>query len=146
MYMICLLPDQAACCRIKHERDCKSQGQVGERILNEGLGSSKQNFWNEDQQREKKEDVEISQAEYVKKVLKRFNMLDAKPVNAPFGGHFQLSKAHTLMIEDEKALMSEVPYASAVGSLMYNMVCMRPDIAQVVGVVSRYIRDFGKEN
>jgi len=52
----------------------------------------------------------------VEKVLKRFNMSDAKPVNVPLRGHFKLSKAQTLMIEDEKALMSEVPYASVVGS------------------------------
>jgi hypothetical protein len=33
--------------------------------------------------------------------------------------------------------MSHVPYASAVGSLMYAMVCTRPDIAHAVGVLSR---------
>jgi len=30
--------------------------------------------------------------------------------------------------EAEKAYMSRVPYASAVGSLMYAMVCTRPDM------------------
>ncbi|RVW76573.1 Retrovirus-related Pol polyprotein from transposon TNT 1-94 [Vitis vinifera] len=35
--------------------------------------------------------------------------------------------------------MSKVPYASAIGSLMYAMVCTRPDIAHVVGVVSRFM-------
>jgi hypothetical protein len=35
--------------------------------------------------------------------------------------------------------MSRVPYVSAVGSLMYVMVCTRPDIAHVVGVLSRYM-------
>jgi len=45
--------------------------------------------------REKKRLLKISQAEYVEKVLKRFNMLDAKPVNVPLGGHFKLSKAHS---------------------------------------------------
>jgi len=50
-------------------------------------------------------------------------MADAKPVNVSLGGHFKLSEAQTLTTEDEKALMSEVPYASAVGSLMYAMVC-----------------------
>jgi len=68
-----------------------------------------------------------------------FNMSDAKLVNVLLGGHFNLSKAQTSIIEDEKALMSEVPYASAVGNLMYVMVCTRSDIAQIVGVVSRYI-------
>ena len=42
--------------------------------------------------------------------------------------------------------VSEVPYASAVGSLMYAMVCTRPDIAHVVGVVSRYMNNPGKEH
>ena len=42
--------------------------------------------------------------------------------------------------------MSWVPYASAVGSLMYAMVCTRPDIAYVVGVLSRYMSKPGKEH
>ena len=33
---------------------------------------------------------------------------------------------------------SRVPYASAVGSLMYVTMCTRPDICYVVGLVSRY--------
>ncbi|GJZ61269.1 retrotransposon protein, putative, ty1-copia subclass [Tanacetum coccineum] len=35
--------------------------------------------------------------------------------------------------------MSKVPYANAVGRLMYLMVCTRPDIAYAVSVVSRYL-------
>ncbi|GKE00686.1 retrotransposon protein, putative, ty1-copia subclass, partial [Tanacetum coccineum] len=35
--------------------------------------------------------------------------------------------------------MSKVPYANAVGSLMYLMLCTRPDITYVVSVVSRYL-------
>ncbi|XP_070029435.1 secreted RxLR effector protein 161-like [Nicotiana sylvestris] len=42
--------------------------------------------------------------------------------------------------------MSKVLYASAVGSLIYAMVCTRPDIAHAVGVVSRYMSDPGKEH
>jgi hypothetical protein len=42
--------------------------------------------------------------------------------------------------------MAQVPYASAVGSLMYAMVCTRPDIAQAVGVVSRYMANPGREH
>ena len=42
--------------------------------------------------------------------------------------------------------MSKVPYASAVGSLMYAMVCRRPDIAHTVVVVSRYMNNPGKEH
>ena len=42
--------------------------------------------------------------------------------------------------------MALVPYASAVGSLMYAMVCTRHDIEHVVGVVSRYMANPGKEH
>ncbi|KAK9050872.1 hypothetical protein SSX86_030160 [Deinandra increscens subsp. villosa] len=40
--------------------------------------------------------------------------------------------------------MAKVPYASAVGSLMYAMVCTRPDIAHAVGVVSRFMSNPGR--
>jgi len=42
--------------------------------------------------------------------------------------------------------MSEVPYASVVSNLMYTMVCTRPDIAQAVRVVTRYMSNPGKEH
>ncbi|KAE8678429.1 Senescence-specific cysteine protease SAG12 [Hibiscus syriacus] len=48
--------------------------------------------------------------------------------------------------EEERMEMSRVPYASAVGSLMFAMICTRPDIAQAVGVVSRYMVNPGKEH
>ena len=40
--------------------------------------------------------------------------------------------------------MAKVPYANAVGSLMYAMVCTRLDISQAISVVSRYMNDPGK--
>ena len=42
--------------------------------------------------------------------------------------------------------MSHVPYANAIGSLMYAMVCNRPGIVHAVGVLSRYISKAGKEH
>ena len=36
-------------------------------------------------------------------------------------------------------------YASVVGSLMYDMVCMRCDIAHAVGVISKFLSNMGKE-
>eukprot|EP00253_Pinus_taeda_P016897 PITA_16897 len=48
--------------------------------------------------------------------------------------------------QEEEEDMSRVPYASAVGSLMYAMVCTRPDIAHAVGVLSRFMSKPGKEH
>ena len=42
--------------------------------------------------------------------------------------------------------MSCVPYASAINRLMYAMVCSRPNIAHVVGVLSRFMSKPGKEH
>ena len=36
--------------------------------------------------------LKLSQSEYVKKVLSKFNMNEAKPVSTPLGSHFKLSK------------------------------------------------------
>jgi hypothetical protein len=42
--------------------------------------------------------------------------------------------------------MSRVTYSSAVGILMYAMVCTRQYIAHAVGVMSRYMNNLGKEH
>ncbi|RVW52892.1 Retrovirus-related Pol polyprotein from transposon TNT 1-94 [Vitis vinifera] len=90
--------------------------------------------------------LKLSQSEYVKKVLSRFNMNEAKPVSTPLGSHFKLSKEQSPKTEEERDHMSKVPYASAIGSLMYAMVCTRPDIAHAVGVVSRFMSRPGKQH
>jgi len=47
--------------------------------------------------------------------------------------HFKLSCKQSPSTQEEKTDMDRVPYAFAVGSLMYAMVCTRPDLAYVVG-------------
>ena len=88
----------------------------------------------------------LSQESYIEKVLERFNMHKAKPVGSPFANHFKLSSKQCPTSEKDKEEMKKVPYASAVGSLMYAMVCTRPDIAHAVGVVSRFLSNPGKEH
>ena len=66
-------------------------------------------------------------------------MNEAKLVSTPLGSHFKLSKEQSPKIEEERDHMSKVPYASAIGSLMYAIVCTRLDIAYAVGVVSRFM-------
>ena len=39
---------------------------------------------------------------------------------------------------EEENMMRQIPYASAVGSLMYAMLCSRPNICYSVGMVSQY--------
>eukprot|EP00253_Pinus_taeda_P034014 PITA_34014 len=51
-----------------------------------------------------------------------------------------------LKTQEEEEDMSRVPYASTVSSLLYAMVCTRPDIAHAVGVLSRFMSKPGKEH
>ena len=50
------------------------------------------------------------------------------------------------MTAEEKEYMKTVPYASAVGSLMYVMLCTRPNICYSVRIVSRYQSNPNREH
>ncbi|XXG53669.1 hypothetical protein AAC387_Pa03g1731 [Persea americana] len=82
--------------------------------------------------------IGLSQAAYIDKVLVRFAMQDSKKGITPFRHGVHLSNDQCPKTPQEKEQMREVPYASTVGSLMYAMLCTRPDICHAVGLVSRY--------
>ena len=42
--------------------------------------------------------------------------------------------------------MRRIPYSSAVGSIMYVMVCTRPNVAYGIGLVNRFMKNPGKEH
>ena len=86
----------------------------------------------------------LSQHSYVKRVLERFNMDNAKLVSTPLANHFILSTNQFPKTDDELKNMSKVPYASAIRCLMYAMVCTRPDLAHVVSVVSKFLSNLGR--
>ena len=86
----------------------------------------------------------LTQRQYLEKVVVRFGMQDSKPVCVPLAPHFKLSATMIPETEEEVEYMAQVPYASAVGSLMYAMVCTRPDTAQVACIVNRYMANPGK--
>ena len=75
----------------------------------------------------------------MEKVLRCFNMQNAKSVSAPFFIHLKLFSKNSPSTEAEKADMSLVPYSSAVGRFIFTIVSTRPDIIHVVGVVYRYM-------
>ncbi|GJT61415.1 retrovirus-related pol polyprotein from transposon TNT 1-94 [Tanacetum coccineum] len=64
----------------------------------------------------------------------------------PLGEQFKLRKKQAPKTEAFRRIMAKVLYASVVGSVMYVMVCARPDIAHVVGVVSRFMFKSGREH
>jgi hypothetical protein len=88
----------------------------------------------------------LSQVDYVKKMLERFNVENAKPVSIPLANHFRLSTSQCPKKVEETKDMSKALYASAVGCLMYAMVCTRPYLAYVVNVVSKCMANQGRQH
>ena len=72
----------------------------------------------------------LSQSTYAKTVLERFGMMDCRPVHTP------AAAGTTLDVNEVGAV--EYPYSQAVGSLMYLAMATRPDLAQAVGMTSRF--------
>ncbi|GAA0174725.1 hypothetical protein LIER_28058 [Lithospermum erythrorhizon] len=72
--------------------------------------------------------LSLSQEQYILKVLKRFNMDDAKAVSCPLNVQVKLGSKNCPPSQQDIEYMSKVPYASAVGSLIYAMICTRADI------------------
>ena len=80
--------------------------------------------------------LDLSQEAYINKILERFRMHYSKLVDTPIEKGLSLSINQCPKTDKEKERMSNVSYASAIGSLMYAMLCTRPDICFVVGLVN----------
>jgi hypothetical protein len=75
---------------------------------------------------------------YLDEVLKRFRMENFKKGNLPVMKGVSLSVTQCPATEKEKSVMSDIPYASAIGSIMYAMLSTRPDVALALSLTSRY--------
>nr|GFC20879.1 retrovirus-related Pol polyprotein from transposon TNT 1-94 [Tanacetum cinerariifolium] len=85
----------------------------------------------------------VSQEKYIEKVLQAFFVDQSKPISTHLVAHSKLDRSTIPCTDTEVKYMKTVPYSSAVGSLMYAMVCMRSDLAHAVSVVSRFMANLG---
>ena len=90
--------------------------------------------------------LKLCQSSYLQKVISKFSMENAKPASVPLGGHYKLSADQCPVTEQEKEEMINVPYSNAVGSIMYNMICTRPNLAYSISVLSRYMANPRREH
>ena len=88
--------------------------------------------------------IGLSQSTYIDKVLKRFSMQDSKRGFLPMGHGISLCKSQCPKTQDERDRMQKIPYASAMGSIMYAMLCTRPDVSCALSLTSRYQSDPGE--
>ncbi|KAJ9545765.1 hypothetical protein OSB04_025472 [Centaurea solstitialis] len=88
--------------------------------------------------------IRLSQSTYIDKILKKFRMDESKKGFIPMQHGIVLSKTQCPVSSQDQDKMKSVPYASAIGSIMYAMLCTRPDVAYSVSVTSRYQQNPGE--
>ena len=110
------------------------------------LGVAKKTLGMRITQDRKNRTLNSSQSDYIKKVLKKFNMQDEKAASTPLASHFRLTKEMCPKAQEEIDKRSNIQDSLPVGSSMYAMVCTWPNIAHMVGFVSRYMSNLGMEN
>ena len=88
----------------------------------------------------------LSQSTYIDKILKRFSMDNSKRGLLPVIKGIKLSVTQCPATTKEKEDMSKKPYASAIGSLMYAMLCTRLALALAISMTNRYQSNPGMTN
>ena len=79
--------------------------------------------------------IMLTQKEYIRTLLERFNMKDAKTANVPL----QPGQVNSIMSYEP---VNDVPYQELVGALIYLSTKTRPDIAFAVNYLSRYMQNY----
>ncbi|KAJ9544569.1 hypothetical protein OSB04_024276 [Centaurea solstitialis] len=88
--------------------------------------------------------IGLGQSTYIDKILKKFRMDESKKGFIPMQHGIVLSKTQCPVSSQDQDKMKSVPYASAIGSIMYAMLCTRLDVAYSVSVTSRYQQNPGE--
>ncbi|GKE68494.1 retrotransposon protein, putative, ty1-copia subclass [Tanacetum coccineum] len=73
--------------------------------------------------------IGLGQNAYMDKILKRYKMNNSKRGHIPMQERLELNKTQGASTPKDVKRMKNVPYASAVGSIIYAVRCTRPDVA-----------------
>src|SRR5215216_5950379 len=82
--------------------------------------------------------IGLSQRTYLDKVLKRFKMDQSKKGFLPVLQGVKLSQTQSSTTAEDREKIKVIPYASAIGSIMYAMLCNRPDVCLTISLAGRY--------
>ncbi|GJZ85022.1 hypothetical protein Tco_0650361, partial [Tanacetum coccineum] len=88
--------------------------------------------------------IGLGQNAYMDKILKRYRMDNSKRGHIPMQERLDLNKTQGASTPEEVKRMQNVPYASAVGSIMYVVRCTRPDVAFAQNITSRFQQNPGE--
>jgi len=144
IYLLLYVDDMLITSKIRSTID-KLKKDLSSEFKMKDLGEAKKVLGMKIGRDQKNDKVSLKPKEYLKKVLQKFNINgDKMTVSTPLVSHFKLKATMSPTSIEEREYMTHVPYATVVGSLIYAMVCTRPDVSQTVSMVSRYIHDPGR--
>ena len=75
--------------------------------------------------------IGLSQSTYIDKILKRFSMENVKKGFLPMSHGTTLCKSQCPKSTDERNRMTKVLYVSAIGSIMYAMICCNTPVIKL---------------
>ena len=90
--------------------------------------------------------LKVHQSSYLHKAVSKFGVLNSKMVAVPLAGLFVLSKLQCPVNESEFLQMEEIPYANAIGIVMFSLISTRPDLAYSISLLSRFMSNPRKEH
>src|SRR5579871_4790349 len=90
--------------------------------------------------------VSLSQSKYIEDILKKYRIENCRPISTPMDTNKKLSKVMYPKTPEEIEEIKNIPYQSAVRSLIYLILGTRPDIAFAIGVLSQFNNNYGKEH
>ncbi|GJS06526.1 putative RNA-directed DNA polymerase [Tanacetum coccineum] len=90
--------------------------------------------------------IALNQSAYIDKTLKRYRMDTSKCGTIPMPPNVYLSNTQGPSTPAEVKRMKGIPYASAMGSIMYAVRCTRPDVAFSQNLTSRYQQNSGESH
>ncbi|XP_037809047.1 secreted RxLR effector protein 161-like [Lucilia sericata] len=82
-------------------------------------------------------EIYIDKSVYIEDILKRFKMIDSKPISTPFDINTKLTTP-----THKSPDFDNIPYQEAIGSLLYLVQGTRPDIAFAVNHLSKFNNNF----
>ena len=82
--------------------------------------------------------LQLSQEQYIDKILKRFYMDSSNPIDTPIHKQTKLSKKMCPINDEEKRKMEHRPYTQVLGSIMYAMLCTKPNLSFTISLVGRF--------
>ena len=83
--------------------------------------------------------IGLSQRTYLDKILKKFKMDLSKKGFLPVLQGVKLSKTQNPTTAKDRERMKVIPYASAIGSIKYAMLCTRPIVYPIMSLVGGMI-------